>query len=186
MKVMTADLRFAGIDPGTQATGFIDFHSLRKTLSTMMAAAGMSQRARQAHMRHTDPRLTEGTYMDERLLPIAGELARLPAIADLNDALPAALPLQATGTDDVEPQQASAPIQQISAVEGHAVARTVIPVGGPLVKKTRDGEALNEPENQEVVAKCHGLSPSGNRPLGEAGEGGRTLDIHVGNVTLYH
>jgi hypothetical protein len=45
---VTSDLNFAGIDPGTQATGFIDFHSLRKTLSTRMAAGGMSQRARQA------------------------------------------------------------------------------------------------------------------------------------------
>jgi hypothetical protein len=31
-------------------------------------------------MRHTDPRLTERTYMDERLLPIAAELSQLPAI----------------------------------------------------------------------------------------------------------
>jgi hypothetical protein len=71
-------------------------------------------------------------------------------------------------------------------MEGHAVARTVIPVGGPLVEKACGVGAGNDQENQEVVAKCHGLSPSGNRPLREAGEGGRTLDIHVGNVTLYH
>ncbi|MCC6428616.1 MAG: hypothetical protein IT435_17580 [Phycisphaerales bacterium] len=58
----------------------MDFHSLRMTLSTMMAVYGMSQRSRQAQMRHSDPKLTEITYMDLTLLPIADELARVPAI----------------------------------------------------------------------------------------------------------
>jgi integrase len=80
IRAFHADCQAAGIDLGSRITGFVDFHALRKTLSTMMATHGMSQRARQAHMRHTDPRLTEGTYMDERLLPIADELAKLPAI----------------------------------------------------------------------------------------------------------
>jgi integrase len=97
MKALVGDLKFARIDPGTRAMGFVDFHSLRKSLSTMMAAAGMSQRARQAHMRHTDPRLTESTYMDERLLPIAAELSKLPPIPGVDDAAPRSLPM--TGTD---------------------------------------------------------------------------------------
>ncbi len=87
MKTFRADLKLAGIDEGNKEIGFVDFHSLRKTLSTRMAYAGMSQRSRQSHMRHTDPRLTEGTYIDERLLPIAAELAEIPyiSVADLND-----------------------------------------------------------------------------------------------------
>ncbi len=113
MKVLRADLRFAGIDPGTQATGYVDFHAIRKTLSTMMAASGMSQRARQAHMRHTDPRLTENTYMDEALLPIASELAKLPAIPDASDPVENAIQLQATGTDHWDPQNLSANTQQM-------------------------------------------------------------------------
>ena len=82
MKAFRADLRFADIDPGDESSGYVDLHALRMTLSTMMAAAGMSQRARQAHMRHTDPRLTETIYMDERLLPVAEELGRLPALGE--------------------------------------------------------------------------------------------------------
>ena len=46
----------------------------------MMAVARMSQRARQSHMRHANPRLTEMTYMDERLLPVMDELAQVPPI----------------------------------------------------------------------------------------------------------
>lgn len=71
------------IDTGDRSTGYVDFHSLRKTLSTMLATAGMSQRVRQSHMRHTDPRLTENTYMDDRLLPVADELFRVPAIGSV-------------------------------------------------------------------------------------------------------
>jgi len=75
MKAFRSHLKLAGIDPGTRATGFVDFHALRKTLSTVMAVGRMSRRSRQAHIRHTDPRLTENTYMDEPLLPVAQELA---------------------------------------------------------------------------------------------------------------
>jgi hypothetical protein len=50
-----------------------------------MAAAGLTPRMRQAHMRHTDPRLTENTYMDERLLPIAAEIATLPPFTTLDN-----------------------------------------------------------------------------------------------------
>lgn len=84
MNTLRADLKLAGIDPGDNQVGFVDFHSLRMTLSTMMATAGMSQRSRQSHMRHTDPRLTETTYMDERLLPVAQELANVPAIPNID------------------------------------------------------------------------------------------------------
>ena len=45
-----------------------------------------------------------------------------------------------------------------------------------MQSKTQEGLGTN----------MHGLSLSGNRPSSKAGEGGRTLDIHVGNVTLYH
>jgi hypothetical protein len=34
--------------------------------------------------------------------------------------------------------------------------------------------------------KHHDPAPLGTGSLLQAGEGGRTLDIHVGNVTLYH
>jgi hypothetical protein len=79
------DLKLAGINAGNRESGFVDFHSLRMTLSTTMAAGGLTARVRQAHMRHTDPRLTENTYMDERLLPVADELATLPPFAGDDD-----------------------------------------------------------------------------------------------------
>lgn len=99
MRTMRADLQMAGIDYGDQEIGFVDFHSMRKSMGTMMAVAGMSPRTRQAHMRHRDPRLTENTYMDERLLPIASELNALPPVPSPNDPAPESIPLSATGTN---------------------------------------------------------------------------------------
>jgi hypothetical protein len=124
IRVMDADLKLAGIDKGDETSGIVDFHALRKTLGTMMAAAGMSQRARQAHMRHTDPRLTESTYMDENLLPIAAELSQLPPIPHRNgDGQAEAIPLRANGTTDSavaeQPGRRAENMQETSGSKGH-------------------------------------------------------------------
>jgi hypothetical protein len=58
----------------------VDFHSLRVSLSTLLAAIKFSPRAAQALIRHTDPRLTAGVYTDEKLLPLAAELQAAPLI----------------------------------------------------------------------------------------------------------
>jgi len=80
MKTLRADLAFAEIPYKDEAGRYVDFHSLRVSLSTMLAAHKVSQRAAQALMRHTDPRLTAAVYTDERLLPLAAELQNVPAI----------------------------------------------------------------------------------------------------------
>jgi len=117
MKAFRADLKLAGIDAGDHERGFIDFHCLRKTLSTMMASAGMSQRTRQSHMRHTDPRLTENTYMDERLLPIAEELAAVPPIPLLGTASTASVAAKEKSVPGAAPGAAgAAPLHRKAAI----------------------------------------------------------------------
>jgi integrase len=82
MKCLRADLKLAGIPYGDAETGYADFHAIgRVTSNTNLAVAGVTQRARQAHLRHTHPMLTETTYTDEKLLPIADEIRRVPAIS---------------------------------------------------------------------------------------------------------
>ncbi len=89
MRVLRADLKFAGIESGDAVTGFVDLHALRLSYGTMMAVHGVSQRSRQAQMRHSDPRLTEVTYIDARLLPVAAELQTIPAINGPRPEVPA-------------------------------------------------------------------------------------------------
>lgn len=80
MKCLRADLALAGIPDQDEAGRYVDFHSLRVSLSTMLAANKVSPRAAQALMRHTDPRLTASVYTDEKLLPLSAELQSVPGI----------------------------------------------------------------------------------------------------------
>ncbi len=80
MKAFKADLAQAGIAYEVAGKGVVDFHALRKTYSTLLAAAQVPQRIRQAAMRHADPRLTETTYMDEEVLPVFEHVSALPPL----------------------------------------------------------------------------------------------------------
>lgn len=99
MKVLKADLKLAGIEYGNEQIGYADLHAQRMSLSTAMAVHRLSPRVRQAHMRHTDPRLTDNTYMDETLLPVADELFTLPWIPEMAAKVPDAIHLKKTSTD---------------------------------------------------------------------------------------
>lgn len=73
MKAIKADLAIAKIDYEND-NGFADFHSLRLCCNTWMATQGASLSARQKHLRHTDPRLTAITYLDQMHISAASEL----------------------------------------------------------------------------------------------------------------
>ena len=95
MNCLRADLALAGIAHKDEAGRYVDFHSLRVSLATMLAANRVSPRAAQALMRHTDPRLTAGVYTDEKLLPLAAELLNVPSIPTAQSAAPSAAELPA-------------------------------------------------------------------------------------------
>ena len=80
MSCFRADLAAAGIAYKDEFGRYADFHSLRVSLSTMLATNRVSPRTAQAIMRHTDPRLTACVYTDEKLLPLAAELCGVPSI----------------------------------------------------------------------------------------------------------
>ncbi len=96
MKVLKADLKYAGI-PFETLAGRVDLHAMRKSLATMLAVHGVAQRTAQAHLRHTDPRLTAGVYTDESLLPTAATISALPPLP--TTAQPERKEARATGTD---------------------------------------------------------------------------------------
>ncbi len=72
------DLKAAGI-PYQDALGrYADFHSLRKTLCTNLARAGVPRRTAMAVMRHSDSKLTDKVYTDENLLGVETAIDVLP------------------------------------------------------------------------------------------------------------
>jgi Phage integrase family len=74
--------REAGI-PYQDALGrFADFHSLRKTLGTNLAKAGVPRRTAMSVMRHSDGNLTDKIYTDENLLGVETAIDVLPAFIE--------------------------------------------------------------------------------------------------------
>jgi len=105
MKALKADLRLAGI-AGSNERGRVDLHSMRKSLATYLSANAVPLRLAQAHLRHTDPRLTANVYTDERVLPVAAAIAALPWLP--TEPLKQANAIRMTGTfDDGEAQRAA-------------------------------------------------------------------------------
>ena len=88
MKVLKADLAFAGINYGNAKDGYADLHAQRKSLNTLLASHKVDSRTRQSQLRHTDPRLTEDRYFDHQmfLAPQAEQISRVPAIPKLSQA----------------------------------------------------------------------------------------------------
>ncbi|MBP7746967.1 MAG: tyrosine-type recombinase/integrase [Phycisphaerae bacterium] len=73
-----ADCERAGIECRVGDVLTVGFHSLRVTFCSELERAGVSPRTIMQLMRHTDYKLTAGTYTDPRVLDTAGAVGRLP------------------------------------------------------------------------------------------------------------
>ncbi len=133
-----------------------DVHGFRHTFNSLLAAAGVSLRARQVLMRHaTSGTLTDDVYSDAKLLDLRGALAKLPA-------LPLKRPAEdtrerATGTDNGTPNQGP-----------RLVALTVAPTAGngrELLGSAdkRAGAAAGTAAVSRIVASASGVK-SNERP----------------------
>ncbi len=80
MEQLKAHLALAGIDFLDRKNRRVDFHSLRHTLNTKLAIAGVAPRVAMEIMRHSDMRLTAQTYTDLGLLPMSEAVIDLPSV----------------------------------------------------------------------------------------------------------
>lgn len=97
-EMIYADLAAAGIDYTDKGRGIVDFHSLRHTFGTLLAAMGVHPKTAQSLMRHSDINLTLSRYTHT----LTGQESR--AVESLPDlSLPSGQSQQAvkTGTDDL-------------------------------------------------------------------------------------
>ncbi len=80
LRIMNRDLVAAGI-PKKDANGnVVHVHALRHSFGTHLSMAGISPRIAQAAMRHSDIKLTMGTYVDARLLDTASAIESLSVL----------------------------------------------------------------------------------------------------------
>jgi len=87
MAKMRQDLQAAGIVYKNEFDEYADFHALRKTCNTRMAAHGVPSTIAKQQMRHSDIKLTMGPYLDTALLPVAGYIEAMPALISPNEDL---------------------------------------------------------------------------------------------------
>lgn len=101
-EMMRFDLEAAGIPYKDEAGRYADFHSLRHTFGTSLAAAGVHPKVAQDLMRHSTIGLTMDIYTHTALASRSEALAALP---DLD--IPSQETARATGTDDIDTDLAS-------------------------------------------------------------------------------
>jgi integrase len=156
-KILSRDLRLAGIAKRDDRGRTLDVHALRHTFGSLLSKGGVAPRTAQAAMRHSKIDLTMNVYTDPALLDVRGALDALPALPLGGEAMEGEA-MRATGTDPLPPallgatvaptvaptrcnrmQSESTPVKtaggrQVSAPTS-AVAATSIPVKhkGPLI-----------------------------------------------------
>jgi len=140
MKVLRADMKRAGINDVNEC-GRLDLHSLRKSVATYLACHGVPQRLTQAHLRHSDPRLTAGVYTDESLLPVAAAIAELPPLP--TEPAQRADVMRLTGTCDEPSSRRAAPLQRASHVSMHSGAQSFNSTS-PQTSKTSVAEDVED------------------------------------------
>jgi hypothetical protein len=101
MRKMHEHLKAAGISVCDGQGCKVDFHALRGTYNTNLELAGGSLQVRQELLRHSDPRLTAGAYMDTTRLETAGLIEKLPDFVSDTQ-----LDTQATGANSPDVSQA--------------------------------------------------------------------------------
>jgi integrase len=94
-RMLRKDIEAAGIEIEAER-GIVDFHCLRHTFGTMLAASGVHPKAAQQLMRHSDINLTMSRYTHILRGQEAAAVASLPDL----DTLPESQQLKMTGTDN--------------------------------------------------------------------------------------
>ena len=79
--ILDRDMKAAGIPKRDERGRTVDVHAMRTTFGTLLSTTGTAPRTAQAAMRHSDIRLTMGTYTDPRQLDVREAVERLPGLA---------------------------------------------------------------------------------------------------------
>jgi len=140
--MLRQDMTKAGILEQVQERGLVDFHSLRHSFASMLAASGIHPKTAQELLRHSTVTLTLDRYSHTLRGALAEAVAALP---DVNRVAAAA-----TGTDAGEILLIQKPLQT-SAQKGRKVSASV-----PSLPKT-----------QKAVG-CHTTSQNGDSTQSEA------------------
>jgi integrase len=92
LRAYDQDLKTAGIPKRDKRGRVADFHSLRHSCATRLAAENVPLAIAMRLMRHSDPKLTAKAYVDQDALPLAESIAKLPGMPNGNPLSPHSSP----------------------------------------------------------------------------------------------
>ena len=164
--ILRKDLAAAGVDPGEPAAGVLDFHALRHTYITDVAATGANLKDVQHLARHSTITLTMDRYAKPSMRSAAAAVAGLP---DPD----AAAPVRATGTAGASPPAGGVPL--CAAANAAAVSRDGAGRGGTIAPASTAERAGVEPSIAPAANPLKALPVSPGGTLRDvAGPGGTT------------
>ena len=134
-------------------------------------------------MRHTDPRLTEVTYMDQTLLPIADQLFAMPPIPNVAD-LPqqGIIQFRATGTDGTCDENGAGLMQESVGVSGQVGANQDI---SQPIDQTADSITVTATASAQVIDVAQaGTNEQGPAPVGTEPSSKRAMRFELTTFTL--
>ena len=178
IRVFDRDLAAAGIAKTDAAGRTVDIHCLRHTFATMLSRARITPRVAQELLRHSDIRLTMGTYTHIELLDTTGAVEALPAITAKTSR---SRRVRRTGTDGSEfTAEDDAENDDVFTAERQETRVRNCPPQATTSSRLSKPDMQNTPVNR---AQSPSRS-SADRNSPKAGDGSRTHNIQLGRLTL--
>jgi len=182
--MVRADLEDAGIDWQDNGDGVIDFHSLRHSTASLLAASGVNPKTAQAIMRHSDINLTMSRYTH------VFRGAESEAVESMPDFSSQGRHRQvATGTDDLPVDGAYKPAYKKLAKKADFDGQRLSAIGSDGVLEQRNisqnkGET-NSLQSAELGTKKEPLSSTDIGSKSNTPGRIRTCDLRIRNPLLY-
>jgi site-specific recombinase XerD len=183
-----ADLGAAGVDNSDDVTSedYVNFHSLRHTTGTFLAASGVHPKVAQSIMRHSDINLTMSRYTHV----LSGQESKaIEALPDLMAPSQESHRAKATGTDNkkVDTARKSAYKKLTKKVVSDGAQLSSIGDHNGLVGAEDSAEegASNSSDEAGLDANCLGVSPVGTPSKSNTPGRTRTCDLRIRNPLLY-
>lgn len=168
MCYLWADFKAAGIPKTDELGRTIDLHATgRNTPNTMMANKGTPLQIRMDFMRHTDSRLTLGTYTDANLLDKAQAMDALPWVGN---GRPLPKPDEAqrackTGTYDAKPL--NHPLNQTLHQTADFEGCSLISPDTPTAQNSAPSPACNSSVSKPIDSACTTPDSAGYRDVNQ-------------------
>ena len=180
-RMIQADLADAGIEYQDDSGRYADFHALRHSTGSMLAAAGVNPKTAQDIMRHSDINLTMSRYSHIYRGAAAEAVTKLPNLSTP----PATETRRATGTYDLTSSEAAAHLQRAGTPKEQKVSSPDIGTVGKTEPSRGKPEQHKLLKTQSVSTNRQSIATHAKRGKTSGPGRIRTYDQGIMSPLLY-